>query len=36
MGDYHSLEAEGELIKQVGMSLHLSHQNILHEILTRS
>jgi len=29
MGD-HSLEAESELIKQVSVSLHLSHQNILH------
>jgi len=29
MGD-HSLEAESEFIKQVGVSLYLSHQNILH------
>jgi len=29
IGD-HSLEAEGELIKQVGASSHLSYQNILH------
>jgi len=33
MGDHHSLEAEGELIKQVDASSHLSHQNILHVCL---
>jgi len=35
MGD-RSSEAEGELMKQVGVSSYLSHQNILHCILTRS